>query len=225
MPPLRQVAARDTCRLIPSRFPPTGILDTIAAPEDLDAVIALEGWTNDRLSGELGLIKAIAPDEWAVGAPYATVVMAAYCHPHPNGGRFNTGARGAWYAALDLDTAIRETVFHRTNELAEIGVFEARVEMRLYLADFDALFHDVRARPDHDDVHDPTSYAAGQALGARLLSAGANGVLYRSVRHTGGECLACFRPRLVLNVRPAAHYEYRWEGRPEPVVTEMAVGR
>jgi hypothetical protein len=193
----------------------------IAAPEDLEHIVELENWTNDRLSSELGIIMTIPATEWVVGQPHATAVMAAYCHPHPTGGRFNDNTRGAWYAALSVETAIQETVFHRTKEFEEIGVFDERVEMRQYLADFDANFHDVRATPDYDALHNPDSYIDGQKLAAILLAAGANGMHYRSVRHLGGECVACFRPRLVLNVRPAAHYEYQWEGHPTPRVTKL----
>ena len=34
-----------------------------------------------------------------------------------------------------------------------------------------------------------------------LLNQGSAGVIYPSVRHRGGTCLACFRPALVVNVR------------------------
>lgn len=70
--------------------------------------------------------------------------MAAFCHPRPGGGRFNSENRGAWYAAFGLETAQAEVICHRTQELLEIGVLETLVEMRLYLADFDSAFHDVR---------------------------------------------------------------------------------
>jgi hypothetical protein len=222
-PPAIRIDRKNTSRLIPSRFPPAGILDTIASPQDLEHIIELEGWTNDRLSAELGAIMTVPAGEWVMGQPHATVIMAAYCHPYPTGSRFTDGARGAWYCAMSLDTAIRETVFHRTKELDEIGVFETSVDMRQYLADFDADFHNVRASPAYDAVHDPRSYAAGQALGRELSAAGSNGVLYRSVRHPGGECLGCFRPQLVVNVRQGAHFEYRWHGHPEPeIITRTA---
>ena len=221
-PPTIRLRAKDTSRLIPSRYPPAGILDTICDPADLPAVTELEGWTNDRLSSELGIIMTIPAAEWVIGTPHATVVMAAYCHPRAEGGRFNTSDRGAWYAGLDLDTAIAETVFHRTRELEEIGVFEARMEMRQYLADFDGDFHDVRAAPAFDALHDPDDYGVSQALAADLLRRRSNGVLYRSVRRHGGECVACFRPGQVLNVRPAAHFEYRWQGKRTPDVIELA---
>lgn len=218
-PPLVHFRRADTHRLIPSRFPPVGILDAIAAPADLALVVELEGWTNDRLSNELGLLLTIPHSEWVVGQPHASAIMAAYCHPHPDGARFNDATRGAWYAGLDLDTAIAETVHHRTQELIEIGVFDARVEMRQYLADFDAGFHDLRA--GFDEAHDPDSYAAGQSLAKTLYGGGSNGVVYRSVRHAGGECVACFKPPLVLNVRPAAHFEYIWSGTPVPKIRRL----
>jgi hypothetical protein len=219
MPPVKRARLKDTCRLIPSLYPATGILDTIAAPEDLPYIFELETWTNDRISNELGLLHRIPPEEWVVGRPMATVIMAAFCHPRPAGGRFNSPDRGAWYAAESLDTAHAEITYHRTRELAEIGVFETRLQMRLYLADFDASFHDVRSKmPENIPYHDPYSYTASQALGRELLLAGSNGVRYRSVRRPGGECLACFRPGLIGNLRPDAHFEYRWEGQPKPVI-------
>ena len=221
IPPLVRLAA-NTHRLIPSVYPPTGILDLIAAPDDFAAVAELEGWTNDRISAELGALSIVPPEEWVTGRPNATAIMAAYCHPHPRGSRFSAGDRGAWYCARALETAIRETVFHRTREILESGILEASVQMRQYLADFDADFADLRVSPDFDACHDPDSYAVSQKLAAELLAKGSNGVVYRSVRHRGGECVACFRPALVQNVRTGAHFEYRWEGSPEPIVTELS---
>jgi RES domain len=216
------VRATDTCRLVPSRYPATGILDQVASPEDLPFVFELESWTNDRISNELGILHQIPREEWVTGRAMSSVVMAAFCHPRPGGGRFNTGDRGAWYAGLDLDTAHAEVVYHRTRELAEIGVFDTRVEMRLYLANFDAKFHDVRARdPENEPFHDPVSYNSSQQLARELLAAASNGVIYRSVRREGSECIACFRPPLVKNVRARAHYEYRWEGGPVPAIRKM----
>jgi len=213
MPPSRRIRLKDSCRLIPSLYQSRGILDTVAAPEDLAAIIELESWTNDRISSELGILHRIPPAEWVSKRPMASVIMAAFCHPRPFGGRFNGPERGAWYAANSLAAAHAEVLYHRTAELAEIGVFETRLEMRLYQADFDAMFHDVRAEtPENAPYHDPVSYTASQRLARRLLDGGSNGVVYRSVRRAGSHCIACFRPALVLNVRAGRHFEYRWEG-------------
>ena len=214
--------AKDTHRLIPSRYPPTGILDLIAAPEDFAAIAELEGWTNDRISAELGVLHILPAQEWVVGRANATAIMAAYCHPNEQGGRFTSSERGGWYAALSIETAIRETVFHRTREVAESGILETSVQMREYLADFDTDFHDIRTGAEFAACYDPDSYAAGQRLGAALLEGGSNGLWYRSVRDSGGECIVCFRPALVENVRTGRHFEYKWEGQRDPKVTQLA---
>jgi hypothetical protein len=114
-------------------------------------------------------------------------------------------------------------VFHKTRELFdEIGVTETYIQMRQYLTDFDAEFHDVRASPEYDAQHDPNNYEASQALALGLLANGSNGIICRSVRRPGGVCIACFRPRLVKNIRQGAHFEYRWAGAREPTITELA---
>lgn len=198
-----------TCRLVPSRYPAAGLFDHVAAPDDLPELFELEGWTNDRLSAELGLLHILPRDEWITG-PMASVVMAAFCHPAA-GARFSDGTRGAWYAARTLDTALAESTYRRAHELSEIGVDEMRMQMRLYYADFDAVFHDVRGRR-WDAVMSPGDHGPGRELAQRLLDEQSNGIVYPSVRHAGGECLAAFRPRLAANVRVGGHFEYLWRG-------------
>lgn len=222
-PPLSRTRWTGASRLVPSRYPSTGLLDRVASPDDLEALFELESWTNDRISTELGVLHTIPPSEWVTGRPMASVIMAAFCHPRAGGGRFSASDRGAWYAARTLDTALAETIHHRTAELTEVGAFETRVEMRLYLADVRTAFHDIRANdPGFAPFYAADSYEASQQLGRKLLDGGSNGVLYRSVRHAGGQCLSCFRPALVQNVRVGGHFEYRWEGRPEPKVRRLA---
>ncbi len=221
-PALSRVRWTRANRLIPSRYPSEGILDRVASPEDLEAIVELEAWTNDRVSTELGLLHVLPREEWVFGTAMASVVMAAFCHPRPGGGRFSPPDRGAWYAGRTLDTSLAESIYHRTRELQEVGSFETRVQMRLYHADFAGTFHDLRGRGrQFPGVYDRDSYAVSQRLAAQLLREDANGVVFDSVRHRGGECMACFRPALVRNVRVAAHYEYVWDGRPEPHVRRL----
>jgi hypothetical protein len=156
--------------------------------------------------------------EWIAGSsPAMTTGVSNNCRWYSDSGR------GAWYAALSLETAFRETIYHVTRELEEIGVFDASIEMREYVADFDAEFHDVRPSPELDACHDPDDYSQGQALGRQLLAAGSNGVIYRSVRNAGSSCIACFRPKQVLNVRQARHFRYLWSGSPVPRIEELGV--
>jgi hypothetical protein len=221
-PPQVRLRRKVTHRLIASRFPSAGILDQVASPADLDAVFELEGWTNDRITTELGILLHIPKDEWAVGTPMSSVVMAAFCHPRLGGGRFNDEARGAWYASFTLDTAHAEVAYHRGRELAEIGVTDARMEMREYVADTSGPFHDIRADArEYRPLYHPESYVASQRFALDLLASGSNGIVYRSVRREGGTCLACFRPRLLAGVRVAGHYEYRWNGGAPPAIRRV----
>ena len=41
-----------TYRLIPSRYPPLSAFESVTSADDLEAVMELEGWTNDRLVAE-----------------------------------------------------------------------------------------------------------------------------------------------------------------------------
>jgi hypothetical protein len=221
IPPETLVRWRSAPRLVPSRFPAAGLFDRVAAPADLEALFELEGWTNDRITAEVGILQTVPKAEWVVAKPLASVIMAAYCHPRVEGSRFSGNDRGAWYAARSIDTALAESIYHRTREIGEVGGYEARMQLRVYLADFSGRFHDVRLMRGAAPLYRPEDYNESQRFARALLDAGSNGVVYRSVRHAGGECLACFRPRLVRNVRVGGHYEFRWEGRPEPLVRKL----
>jgi hypothetical protein len=198
-------------------------LDEVASPDDLEIIWELESWTNDRIQAELGVIRIIPRDEWVTGQALATVIMAAFCHPRPEGSRFNDGARGAWYSAFSLKTAHAEAIYHRTIELQEVGVLETVVHMSEYQAAFDTSFHDIRIQDSRfTNCYSPASYDAAQKLGHLLLESNSNGIVYRSVREATGTCLACFRPQLVKNVRLGAHFEYKWSGTSTPRVRVLS---
>jgi hypothetical protein len=221
-PPLRRVRVGTTHRLIPSRFPATGILDTIAAPGDLAAIIELEGWTNDRLLAELGMIALIPESEWVVGKPNASVIMAAFCHPSKDGCRFTDRASGAWYAAFSLATAHAEAAYHRRREFEEVGRTPMPVRMREYRAAFDARFHDVRPAGRFPRLHLPNDYRPSQRFAGHLRRRGSEGMVYESVRDPGNDCLVAFRAKLVLRVRQGHHFEYRWPvGAVGPTITRL----
>ena len=173
-----------------------------AEDADLDQLVQLDGATNDRLQGEAGLLPGISVHELVFGVSYAHIVNAAFTHAHPSGTRFNLGDRGAWYAGFALETAKAEVAFHKIQELQEINWQEEEVTTYAdYLADFRADFHDIRSDKSFANCLDPASYAASQLLALELLKEGSAGIVYPSVRHHRGTCLACFRPALVIHVR------------------------
>lgn len=203
---------------MPSRHGDTVLLEVADDDADLQAIFELDAATNDRLLAGHQLLPGIGLEELVFAVPHAAVVNAAFCHAHPLGARFNGPDRGAWYAGFELATAQAEVAFHKSVQLSEIGRFEDSTTYDDYLADFSVMFHDVRRARDFRACLDPASYVASQELAERLLEAGSLGIVYPSVRRSGGTCLACFRPALVGNVRRGKTYRFTWAGGPEPVI-------
>lgn len=205
---------RPCWRLVPSRFPPTGLFDRVADPADLEVVFAIEALTNDRLRDEAGEIRLVAAAD-RISGPGTTPIMAAFTHLNPEGSRFSDGSFGVYYAAKDIDTAIAETAFHRARFLAATRQAPIEIDMRSYASDLDAELHDIRAKQTElPDIYasDTGHYAAAQALAKQLHADGSNGIAYSSVRNAGGECVAVFKPRLLSPVKQGAHYCYVWDG-------------
>ena len=180
----------------------TRLTDNIA---DLNALFELEGATNDRLLGEAGQLPGITLRELVFGLPYSHIVNAAFTHPNPAGSRFNGPERGAWYAAFARSTSELDVAYHRSKELQEINWQESEKFTYVdFLADFRGQFHDIRNDHRFRNCLDPISYTTSQRLATRLLEQGSAGIVYPSVRHKLGTCIACFRPALVNNVRKGA---------------------
>ncbi len=189
----------------------------------LQDIFDLDHATNDRLLAENNLLPGIGIDELVFGVPLYRIVNAAFTHAHPQGSRFNGPERGAWYAGFALETSQAEVAWHKSLELAEVGREHESITYDDYQADFGAEYHDIRDAAAFVNCLDPNSYKASQALAEMLLDAGSSGIVYPSVRHAGGVCLACFRPALVGNVRKSARYRFTWSGQAEPVIEREAV--
>ena len=202
-PSVRTIRQDDTHRLIPTRHLNESVLGRLAEiDDDIQALLELEGATDERLLGESNFLPGISVHELLFGVPYARIVNAAFTHAHPGGSRFNGPERGAWYAAFELETAEAEVVFHKSQELQEIDWRDPETFVfNDYLADFRADFHDFRGEPACAEYLDPNSHAKSQKLARQLLALGSGGIVYPSVRLPGGACLVCFRPALVMNVR------------------------
>ncbi|RAO76397.1 RES family NAD+ phosphorylase [Dyella jiangningensis] len=209
IPPLRRIRWNQAYRIVPSRFPPIGVFDRIAEPGDLDALFAIEALTNPRLRTELGQLNLV-PKERRISGPGTTPVMAAFTHLNPEGSRFSDGSWGVFYAGHSVATAVEETVYHRERFLAATAEPPCDIEMRCYRTSIHARLHDLRG--DWTAEHDPDDYSAGVALARRLRSEGSDGLVYDSVRHKGGECVAVFYPDRIAPCVQAQHLMYRWDG-------------
>jgi RES domain len=215
--PTRRTQWQPSHRLVPSRFPPIGLFDRVANPDDLDAVFELEAMTNDRLREEAGLL-ALVPREDRVSGPGTTPIMAAFTHLNPEGSRFSDGSFGVYYCSQRLETALAEARHHQERFLRRTREGPLRLELRLYLADLDARLIDVRKFPD---CHRPDDYGPSQQLGTALRVRGRDGVLYRSVRHDEGLCAAVFRPRVLHDCRQSKHYAFHFDGSSVTAIDEL----
>ena len=206
LPPVIQLRQDGTHRLVPSKYAldeQTPLSRLADDDPELTVLTELERSTDNRVLGESGLLPGIGIHELMFGVSYAHIVNAAFTYAHPTGSRFTSPERGAWYAAFRLETSQAEVAFHRGRELQEISWPHPEVfEYIEYLADFRAEFHDIRRRPEFRECLSPDSYASSQRLAQTLLEQGSAGIVYPSVREkTHGDCISCFRPALVMNVR------------------------
>lgn len=134
----------------------------------------------------------------------------------PRGSRFTDETFGAYYAANALETAVLEVRFHRERFLLESGQTSAALVGGTVLeADLEASLVDIRGRQTdlpHLYASDPAAYGASQRWARHLHDAGAIGIVYDSVRHPSGQCVAVFRPRVLSKCRPVLRVAYEWDG-------------
>ncbi|QIG47875.1 RES family NAD+ phosphorylase [Nordella sp. HKS 07] len=193
-------------RLIPSRFPPIGLFDTVVAAADLGAVMELAGWTNDRLVAER--LARLPHTEWVFGRANSSVIMAAFLHAPLTGARFNSRDLGVWYACADIRTAAAEVGHHLRREAVARRIPNLSRTYRAYSARLDGKYVDIRGRQSAlPDLYAPDDYTASQAFGEDLRKKGETGLLYHSVRFAGGHNAAVFRPTSILDVVQADHFE------------------
>lgn len=181
----------------------------------------IEGATSARLMAEQRGISGLAANELVYDVPHARFINASFAYAKPlQPNRFNGANRGAWYAALTVETCLREVGFHLTRMLADAGEYKATVEYAEMFCSLAGAFLDLRQAPDHAclGAETATAYPIGNRLAEQARAEGLNGIIYPSVRHAGGTCLVALRPAAVQSVRQGDVYRMVWAGRPEPVI-------
>jgi RES domain-containing protein len=190
-------------RIVSMRQTPEAAFERIADPEDIAAILEVVA---------AGRPQRVAPTDSAAGEG-AGWVMAAFLRGGP--GRFNDDTFGAFYAAREEPTAVAETQFHYARILQDAREGHVLFGARMLLADIAAAPLDIRGRADSfPELYDPDPgrYGPAQRWAAEQRTRGADGIVYDSVRHAGGECVALFRPRLVTACRVGDRLAYEWDG-------------
>jgi hypothetical protein len=207
-------------RIIPSVFPPINFFEDIVDASEIEILLEIEGMTNERIRQEAGDIFLVPVEDRVVG-PGSSVVMAAFTHIYQPS-RFTDGSYGVYYAGLSLETAVRETVFHRENFLRATNEDPGEISMRVYEGHVLKPLLDIRSS-EFDDLHDPNSYINSQQFGRKIKESNAWGLIYRSVRHHGGTCIAAFRPPAISIPLQTSHLRYSWNGERITTVIDASV--
>ena len=220
--PLVREAFSRTVRLVASARLREAVMTPLADSEDDLALLAeIEGATSSRLIAQERGRGGLSAEELVHGVPHAIFINASFAYAKPREpNRFNPAERGAWYAALAVETCIAEVGFHLTKALADAGNFNAVVNYSEMLASMAGVFVDLRQVPGHPslDPNPATGYPAGNAVAAATRAVGHNGIIYPSVRHTAGTCIVALWPNAVQSVVQGAMYRLTWSGTPEFVV-------
>lgn len=196
-------------RIIPSVYPPVNFFEDLVDPAEMAVLWEIESLTNERLRQESGNIFLVSTED-RVSGPSSSVIMAAFTHlSKPT--RFSNGSYGVYYAGFSQETAIRETVYHRENFLRATDEGPSEITMRLYEGIILKQLHDVRGK-EFIGLHDPNSYSESQKFGRKLKDKDSWGLVYNSVRHHGGTCIAAFRPPAISIPKQILHLRYIWNG-------------
>ncbi len=189
------------------------LLGLVARPL-LDDLAEIEAATSGRLRQH-----QVSADAFPEGRPHANFVNAAFAYFRPREpNRFNGTDRGAWYAALELETSLAEVAHHIRRELARVRDYNATIDYTEMWASFAGAYVDLRGRKSRPRCLDPdaaTGYPVGNALAVETMAAGHNGIIYPSVRHAGGTCLVALWPHAVQSVAQGAIWRVAWTGTPD----------
>ena len=199
-------------RIIPSKYLPINFFENLVEADLMEEILYIESLTNDRLRDEVGEITLVAPQDRISGVG-SSPVMAAFTHfSKASPSRFSNGGFGVYYAAESIATAIEETKFHRERFLRFTREEPGEIDMRLYIGEIAKPMHDIRV--GHDDLQNPDTdtWHVPQAFGQEMWMKKSWGIVYRSVRNAGGECIAALRPPAVTIPRQVQHLSYAWDG-------------
>ncbi|MCG8535753.1 MAG: RES family NAD+ phosphorylase [Pseudomonadales bacterium] len=198
-------------RIIPTKYPPINFFERYTPPELMEEAFEIETMTNERVRLEVGDLGQVAQED-RISGPGASIVMAAFTHcGFPS--RFTNGDFGIYYAALKLETAIKETAYHRERFLGFTEEPPCEIEMRVYKGTVSKPLLDITSE-DYQHLMNPSpdQYQPSQQFGAKIKAENHWGILYPSVRHKEGLCLAAMRPPTVSIPVQSKLLAYHWNG-------------
>lgn len=191
-------------RIVHSKYPPENLFDD---DDETNFILGeLESLTSDRIYNWRSYIRA---EDVRFGSGWGAV-MASFCYPRH--GRFSTDDAGAYYCASTEHAALKEWAYHVEQFWYEDMGFtdDVSATVRCYAGTFTAPLLDVR---ELASAHTPNDYSTSQMIAAVARGNNEHGILYRSVRSPGDECVALLRPTGSTPVKQAAHYTLIFNGK------------
>jgi hypothetical protein len=227
LPPKFRVRGKQY-RIISTRYPPVNFFEKHVPPQLMGPLWELEAQTNPRMMQETGNLNLVSEQDYVSG-PGASIVMAPFTHIGW-ATRFSDGTYGVYYAGRTLPTAIHETVHHKQIIAKDAQLDPDEFSLRVWVGAVRKSLHDIRG-DNYADLHDsnprPEDHHLAQAFGKTIRAEGSWGIIYRSVRHESGQCIAALRPPAISLPTQGAHLVYVWDGerishvyeKSEPIMT------
>jgi RES domain-containing protein len=192
-------------RVVP-HFPPIAQLEGFDASLQA-AVLAELASVDPEIIGNLRLVPA---GNLPTG-PGASRIITSYTFARP--GRFNDETFAAFYGAESLATAIAETVHHCMDLLRDSNAPDQTLPRRLVLEVDVSASRVVDARSaTYPEIYAIDAYEESQRFGTLTRARGHEGIVYRSVRRSGGECVAIYDPVALSRCRESRELVYRYAG-------------
>lgn len=214
--PVSRIALERTVRLVSTARLRDPVLLKLVGAQYQGDLAEIEGATSGRLAAQQQGTEGLQATEFVGGLPHANFINAAFAYFRPlELNRFNNPGRGAWYAALQVDTCKAEVAFHMARELQRVNDFNAAIDYAEMFASFAGQFVDLRNLKERPECLHPdpsVGYPAGNLLADLTRTSGHNGIVYPSVRHDTGTCLVALWPAAVQSVAQGRVLRATWAG-------------
>lgn len=223
--PVSHVEWKGAVRILRSAFPPIDLFEDIADPADWPLLISAEQKTNPRIMATIGNLDLVPADR-RVGGNGASYLMAPFTHVSTDRpSRFTDGSYGVLYVGNAFETALFETIHHHARFMARTTEEPGWTsQFREIVLSVSADLHDLRGTEPANPALDPDSYVASQRLAAALKAGGADGMVYPSIRHPGGECVGLLYPDCASEPVQGRHLDYHWDGTRVDLVRDAGTG-
>ncbi|MGA9795897.1 MAG: RES family NAD+ phosphorylase [Rhizomicrobium sp.] len=224
VPIIRDAFARTVRLVTTARLREAVLKALVDSQEELSELEEIEAATSNRLVAQERGTAGIPAEQMIYDVPHAAFINASFAYAKPRElNRFNGPDRGAWHAALDVETCLAEVSFHMAEFLGRTGDFHAVVDYAELFASLAGEYVDLRSIPDHPSLNpDPSvGYKAGNTLARATIAQGLNGIIYPSVRHKGGTCFAVLWPHAVQSVAQGGVFKLTWSGTSQPGVQHI----